>query len=1122
MKDGNIDGYLNHFAEANDLRGLDKSNSAGSSGLPRASRGRIVFGTSHLSRLALVSCFCTLVFALSGISLTGAEAKQTRIEIDGYDKDWVDYPVLVRDPQGDNRGGDFDISEVRGFANDQYLYLLVKTYGPRGTYGGLTVHVEANGRRFNYSFAPESYSEANQSETPPGAGPNMGRVKFSESAAADSVEFKIPLSSLASTENLILRAINPLAGTCCADQWYAIDTISSVAIPRLDETEPPVPPPPGICQAETPISGTAEKVFPAVTLPYLAPGLASTQFVGTSGLHLPYQVLLAPDGGLLVWAAHSHALFRVSEHGQLTRIGEANGYEATMGKDGRVYILSPPSGEIYRLSLSGETNLVVRSGQLLTAGGSGFAAGNDGNLYVALSQGSGPSSKLYRITPAGAIIDLGAIPYSRVLRASGADRLIAGNWNVVRQIQIRDNRADATTFATIPSSLGISPGGLALDGSGNLYVATGAGSPSGELFLVDSTGKAPRRVARIPGNGLSGLQFSNKTGEVYGAQLRTNALLAVGADGTVRTVVAGNNLVTPVQMAFSPCGDLAVVMDDIGMMGLVWPDGTVKSFFDYTSFTPPMSFPVFLPDGTLYASEAAPGFLQPRLVRVPKGGFLEPVIDARSPSGLALLRDGSLLVAETAGGSVSRLREGPRLEKYADRLTFPNALAVDANENLYVVTGNGGEPLNDVFSIPAFGDTIVRIAPSGTQSVFLQRPSIRSLAIAPSGDLYTATDRGVERVGPDGSASLVAKMDTWVWGLAFDLAGSLYLSDYNVGRLIRITGFPKGVVQGVVQGADGPISGAEVRVESRWPTVVGGTIKTDAQGNFRISVAPRSYTVTVSAEGFQPKVISDLTVASGSELKVTAGLLPPPPSIATNGIVNAASYRNAAEGVAPGSLISIFGQNLGPSKITAVSAYPLPTSVAGTSVSIRQGASSEPAYLRAASATQVNALASSKLKPGSAALTVTSNGQVSEPAMINILESAFGPFISRRDGDQPVGVVQNWVSAAEAPLNDLSYPARPGQIAILWGTGLGPITSPDMLPPAGGDLGLSPVVRVGSTPAKILYAGRAPGFAGVDVVYFEVPKDVSVGCYIPVVVTTKGVTSTSVTMAVTSDGQPCR
>jgi uncharacterized protein (TIGR03437 family) len=43
--------------------------------------------------------------------------------------------------------------------------------------------------------------------------------------------------------------------------------------------------------------------------------------------------------------------------------------------------------------------------------------------------------------------------------------------------------------------------------------------------------------------------------------------------------------------------------------------------------------------------------------------------------------------------------------------------------------------------------------------------------------------------------------------------------------------------------------------------------------------------------------------------------------------------------------------------------------------------------------------------------------------------------------------LQNFVSATSVPINAPTVAAKPGQTIILWGTGLGPVTGGDNVPP---------------------------------------------------------------------------
>src|SRR5690606_13295011 len=102
-------------------------------------------------------------------------------------------------------------------------------------------------------------------------------------------------------------------------------------------------------------------------------------------------------------------------------------------------------------------------------------------------------------------------------------------------------------------------------------------------------------------------------------------------------------------------------------------------------------------------------------------------------------------------------------------------------------------------------------------------------------------------------------------------------------------------------------------------------------------------------------------------------------------------------------------------------------------------------------------------------------------------------------------------AAGDQPLNATTASARPGQVVVLWGTGLGAVDGGDDRPPgetgAVVDLQASSQVEVwvgGARATNILYAGRSPGFAGLDQINFIVPPDAARGCYSPVWIKVKG------------------
>jgi uncharacterized protein (TIGR03437 family) len=172
------------------------------------------------------------------------------------------------------------------------------------------------------------------------------------------------------------------------------------------------------------------------------------------------------------------------------------------------------------------------------------------------------------------------------------------------------------------------------------------------------------------------------------------------------------------------------------------------------------------------------------------------------------------------------------------------------------------------------------------------------------------------------------------------------------------------------------------------------------------------------------------------------------------------------------------------------------------------------------SAGQVAAILPSRIPPGNATITVTYLNRTSAPASIRVARSSFGIFTRNQAGSGP-GIVQNYNSATDQPVNALTAPVRPGQVMILWGTGLGPVSFDETQLPRVGDLDVEAEVMVGNKSARILYKGRSPQFPGIDQINFEVPADAPVGCHVPLAVRAGGVVSNFASIAIASAGAIC-
>jgi len=249
------------------------------------------------------------------------------------------------------------------------------------------------------------------------------------------------------------------------------------------------------------------------------------------------------------------------------------------------------------------------------------------------------------------------------------------------------------------------------------------------------------------------------------------------------------------------------------------------------------------------------------------------------------------------------------------------------------------------------------------------------------------------------------------------------------------------------------------------------------------------------------------------------------PTIAANGVRNSGSYAFPAlpnGSIAEGSIFVVFGTDLGPAKIVQVSSFPLPTTqgLSGTSIQVTVNGTTVDAIMLYTLATQVAAVLPSDTPLGSGMLTVTYNGQTSNSVPINVVKSSFGIFAVNQSGSGQ-GVFQNVISQTDRPFNSSTVVAQPGQVIILWGTGLGPVSGIEQDGPLPGNIGgLDIHVYVAGVEAQIQYNGRSGCCVGDDQIVFVVPAGVQ-GCSLPVYVQIGAIISNFVTMAVGPDASSC-
>jgi uncharacterized protein (TIGR03437 family) len=240
---------------------------------------------------------------------------------------------------------------------------------------------------------------------------------------------------------------------------------------------------------------------------------------------------------------------------------------------------------------------------------------------------------------------------------------------------------------------------------------------------------------------------------------------------------------------------------------------------------------------------------------------------------------------------------------------------------------------------------------------------------------------------------------------------------------------------------------------------------------------------------------------------------------AVQAVYNAANYRTAglpASGIAQGSIFSVYSGNL-PYNCNQAFSFPVPSQMCGVSLTVTvNGTSVAPLLLGVYYGYWINAILPSLTPAGNGTITVTYNNQTSAPFPIQVVSAAFGAFTATS-----AGIGQASVTDANYNLNTIIHPLHPGDIGILWGTGLGPVTSSDAALPPFGNIG-SPTLYVGNTALTttpgLLYAGRSGSWPGLDQINFTVPQGVS-GCAVPIAVEVGGAVGNVATIAVAPVGQ---
>ena len=643
--------------------------------------------------------------------------------------------------------------------------------------------------------------------------------------------------------------------------------------------------------------------------------------------------------------------------------------------------------------------------------------------------------------------------------------------------------------------------GIVLDKTGNIYLAgrtASADFPILNAFQpnyggtgVDGVGDVV--VTKLSADGAT-LIYSTYLGgsgddEAYS--------LAVGTDGSV--YVAGDTSSTnfPLKNPFQASFSTVFVDSYHAFITKLTPDGSALVYSTYlggtddtdtansiavdaagnayiTGYTNSVDFPVT-------------NAIQPNY----QGGGVDAFIAKLNPAGSALLfstflggnssEDATDIAVDDSGVYVAGITSSTNFPLRNAVQSFYNGTGVDGIGDGFVtkLTVNGSAV---VFSTYLGG--------SGDDEIF-------SLAVGPGGSVYVTGDTSstnfplknplqssfstlfsdsyhvfVTRLIPDGSALAYSTYlggsgyEDFGAGIAVDIVGNAYLTGST-----NSSNFPVvNALQAVYRG--GPLEVGDAfaaKINPSGSTLVyssflGGTgdeignhIKVDSIGNAYIiglttstnfpMQSPYQSSLRGLTDFFITKIGSDAVTVSGASFIPTA--------------------------IASKAIVSVFGPFLATAAAPAAS-IPLPTTLAGTTVKITDSAGTERlAPLYYASPNQVNYQIPDGTVPGPAAVLVTSSDGRISTGVMQVNTVATNVFTLNQSGTGPAAALDA-ITFTGAPFSATRANGQPNIIA-LYATGLGAdVTDVD------GDASASTQATIAGNPMTVLYAGRAPGYVGLN------------------------------------------
>ncbi len=585
----------------------------------------------------------------------------------------------------------------------------------------------------------------------------------------------------------------------------------------------------------------------------------------------PNGLVLDGNGNLFVTDSGNHTIRRISPAGVVTTFAGAAGQLGSADGAGAVARFRFPAA----VAIDGAGNLYVadsRNGTIrrVTAGGVVSTLAGSAELFGS-ADGNGPSARF--VQPVGIASDLAGTLYVADIGSATIRRVTPGG--VVTTFAGSGNNGNTDGTGTAASFT--QPAGIAIDGSGNLYVssasshvirritpaavvttfagaagvagatdATGAlarfSAPrgtavdrSGNIFVADNGNQTIRRIT--PGGavttfaGTPGSLVTDGTGTAAGFRGPTG--IAVDA--------AGNLYVSDISQTIrkiTPAAVVTTIAGGVDIPGRVDGNGAAARFNNPLGLTVDSSGVVTLVSAA-FVRRITPAGEVSTVAGAPGGGSADGTgtnASFSTPRGVVLDSAGNLFVTDTDNHTIRKITPAAVVTTFAGaagqagstdatgtaaRFNTPRGIGIDSANNLYVADGGN--------------HTLRKISPAGVVTTLAGSAGLAGSA--------------------DGSGA-AARFDQ-PRGVAVDRDGNVFVIDYNNQTIRRVT--PAGAVS-TVAGSPGQLgnvddTGAAARFN--FPN----DIAVDAAGNLYVAdFANYSIRKGVPAAAAPTSAISNISV----------------------------------------------------------------------------------------------------------------------------------------------------------------------------------------------------------------------------------------------------------------------